>query len=151
MSTIGNHLDDELRASVPQEVSSDSPIASRRPSCADAPGNWDLDIGTPDIWRAAVEVCASCPLLGECRELVTALLERGEGPRAMIWAGVGYDSQGKVIENLDRHRTGVGDLQRPLRIIRTGPLVPQQESVVPVPRRRLVLGRRLRPTGTECG
>ncbi|APE36946.1 hypothetical protein BOX37_26810 [Nocardia mangyaensis] len=37
----------------------------------------------------------------------------------MIWAGVGYDNSGKVVQNLDRHRTTPVDRQRPTRIVRT--------------------------------
>ncbi|WP_282780249.1 hypothetical protein, partial [Nocardia sp. CC201C] len=51
--------------------------------------------------------------------MATALVEAGEGPRAMIWAGVGYDNSGRVIPNLDRHRIAPVDRQRPTRIVRT--------------------------------
>ncbi|WP_306360015.1 hypothetical protein [Nocardia sp. CC227C] len=90
-----------------------------RPPCAQHPDNWDLDTGTPDAWRQAVAACHECPLLVQCQRMAAALVESGEGPRAMIWAGVGYDNSGRVIQDLDRHRIAPADRQRPTRIVRT--------------------------------
>ncbi|MGW4244736.1 hypothetical protein [Nocardia sp. NPDC004722] len=120
---------------------------SQRPPCADGPDHWDLDIGTPETWRAAVQTCHDCPLLASCEQLVQALINRGDNPRAMIWAGIAYDNAGKVVEDLDRHRTVLTDHRRPIRIIRTGEN-PRHAEPAPVPQRMLVLGRPLRPTGT---
>lgn len=90
-----------------------------RPPCAERPDDWDLDTGTPDAWRQAVAACRECPLFVECQRMASTLTESGEGPRAMIWAGVGYDNSGKVVQNLDRHRTTPVDRQRPTSIVRT--------------------------------
>ncbi|NUS43354.1 MAG: hypothetical protein HOQ24_06675 [Mycobacteriaceae bacterium] len=77
----------------------------------------------------------------------------------MIWAGIGYDSSGGVVSNLDRHRVQPVDHRRPTRIIRTGRLhlnaVPtpvaehQHEPTPGIARRQIVIRRAaLRPTGT---
>ncbi|TLF55274.1 hypothetical protein [Nocardia cyriacigeorgica] len=123
--------------------------AAQRPPCADLPDNWDLDTGTPAAWHAAVETCSRCPLFLQCRQLAQTLIARGDGPRAMIWAGVAYDNSGNVVENLDRHRAVPLDHKRPMRIIRTGARPLGTESVVTAPRRRIVLGRPLTSTGTD--
>lgn len=120
---------------------------AHRPPCADGPDDWDLDVGNPESWRAAVRICSGCPLLSECSQLAQTLIARGDTPRAMIWAGVAYDSAGRIVENLDRHRTTPVDHKRPLRIIRTGARPVCTEPAPPTPRRRIVLGHRLRPTG----
>ncbi|WP_216897873.1 hypothetical protein [Nocardia alni] len=126
------------------------PAAVRRPPCADGPNDWDLDVGTPDSWRAAVQICQGCPLFAECAELAQNLIERGLAPRSMIWAGVGYDGAGRVVDNLDRHRAAAIDHKRPLRIIRNGQRPLHTGSTSGAPQRFLVLGRRLRPTGAEA-
>lgn len=122
--------------------------SAQRPPCADLPDSWDLDAGTPEAWQSAVRTCNSCPLIAQCRQLVQTLIARGDGPRAMIWAGIAYDNSGNVIENLDRHRTVPVDHKRPLRIIRNGSRPLPNQSVTSVPQRHIVLGRPLRPTGT---
>ncbi len=123
------------------------PARTQRPPCADGPDDWDLDVGTPESWRAAVLACQDCPLRVSCEQLAQELTARGAGPRAMIWAGVAYDSAGKIVENLDRHRAAPLDHRRPLRIVRTGARPVCAEPTPSIPR-RIVLGRRLRPTGT---
>ncbi len=134
-------------ASFPSTV---APASARRPSCADGPNDWDLDVGTPDSWAAAVQACQDCPLLNQCAELARTLIDRGLGPRSMIWAGVAYDGAGRVLKNLDRHRVAAVDHKPPLRIIRHGER-PRNADYAPVaPRRHLVLGRALRPTGSDC-
>jgi hypothetical protein len=120
----------------------------QQPPCAGSPNTWDLDAGTPDSWRTAVATCRSCPLFAECGRQAQALIARGDGPRAVIWAGVAYDNAGKVVENLDGHRTNSVDNRRPLRIIRHGVRPESVEPAPAAPRRHLVLGRPLRPTGT---
>ncbi|MFE4455789.1 hypothetical protein ACFROC_00395 [Nocardia tengchongensis] len=129
---------------------------SLRPLCAAGPNDWDLDVGTPDSWRSAVQTCRVCPLLEHCGQLARSFIARGDAPRAMIWAGVAYDNAGKVVENLDRHRIAPIDHKRPLRIVRHGcaatreePVPATREELAPAPRRHLVLGRPLRATGTE--
>ncbi|MBF6209115.1 hypothetical protein K8O92_01490 [Nocardia asteroides] len=108
-----------------------------------------MDTGNPDAWRAAVRTCQSCPLLVQCRQLAQTLTTRGDGPRAMIWAGVAYDNSGSVIENLDRHRAAPIDHKRPMRIIRNGSRPLRTVSTLPAPRRHIVLGQPLKPTGTD--
>ncbi|MBB5918785.1 hypothetical protein BJY24_007697 [Nocardia transvalensis] len=118
------------------------PKSSHRPPCADGPDDWDLDVGTPESWQSAVRTCHSCPLFDNCSQLAQSLITRGDGPRAMIWAGVAYDSAGRVVENLERHRATPIDHKRPLRIIRTGPRPVCVEPSPPTPHRHIVLGRR---------
>ncbi|GAB2452327.1 hypothetical protein [Nocardia tengchongensis] len=124
-------------------------IGPDRPPCAEGPNDWDLDIGTPDSWRVAVEICHDCPLLVECAQLAQGFIDRGDAPRSMIWAGVPYDNSGKVVENLDRHRIAPFDRKRPMRIIHNGTSPSRIESAPSAPRRHLVLGRPLLPAGTE--
>lgn len=124
---------------------------SHRPPCADCPNGWDLDVGTPESWRTAVEVCRNCPLRAKCAQLAQELVTSGDVPRAMIWAGTAYDNAGRVIENLDRYRINPIDQRRPMRIIRTSPDAAPSEPAPAPPRRHLVLGRPLRPTGTAGG
>ncbi|MGK8503865.1 hypothetical protein [Nocardia asiatica] len=131
------------------KVSSIPAKSNQRPPCADVPDNWDMDTGNPDAWRAAVRTCQSCPLLAQCQQLAQSLTARGDGPRAMIWAGVAYDNSGGVIENLDRHRAAPIDHKRPMRIIRNGPRPLRTVSTLPAPRRHIVLGQPLKPTGTD--
>ncbi|MFC9897806.1 hypothetical protein ACFVMC_29305 [Nocardia sp. NPDC127579] len=121
-----------------------------RPPCASDPDAWDLDVGTPDTWRGAVSTCRSCPLLARCQQLAQTLTASGDVPRGMIWAGIGYDNAGKVIDDLDRHRTAPLDRKRPMRIIRNGARPLCTEPPTSAPRRHFVLGRPLRPTGTEA-
>ncbi|WP_067900435.1 hypothetical protein [Nocardia vaccinii] len=147
-----------MNATQPQRTSIETRPATRqvtafprrtaqRPPCADDPNDWDLDVGTPDSWRAAVQTCFECPLRVTCDQLVQELTARGDGPRAMIWAGVAYDSTGRIVDNLERHRAAPLDHRRPLRIIRTGTR-PAAAAPAPSTPRRIVLGHRLRPTGT---
>lgn len=121
---------------------------TQRPLCAAGPNDWDLDVGTPESWRAAVQTCKVCPLLEHCGQLARSFIARGDAPRAMIWAGVAYDNAGKVVENLDRHRIAPIDHKRPLRIVRHGCTATREEPA-PAPRRHLVLGRPLRSATAE--
>lgn len=120
--------------------------SAQRPPCAEVPDSWDLDSGTPEAWHSAVRICYGCPLFTQCSRLAQTLIERGDAPRAMIWAGVAYDNSGNVIENLDRHRTVPIDHKRPMRIIRNGPRPTHGTAVAGAPKRHIVLGRPLRPT-----
>ncbi|RMI32957.1 hypothetical protein [Nocardia stercoris] len=122
---------------------------SVRPPCADAPHDWDLDVGTPESWRTAVATCAACPLLVGCAELARQLIADSDAPRAMIWAGIAYDAAGRVVEDLDRVRVAPIDHKRPIRIIRTGERQVCAAPVAAAPRRHFVLGRPLAPTGTD--
>jgi hypothetical protein len=149
MSVTRSSLNVDYLAVVP--VSTKQGRSSHRPPCADGPDDWDLDVGTPQSWRAAMRICESCPLFRNCEQLVETLIERGTGPKAMIWAGVAYDSAGKVVTDLDRHRITPLDHKRPMRIIRTGSR-PVPAELAPAPaRRHIVLGRRLEATGTCHG
>ncbi|WP_280393725.1 hypothetical protein [Nocardia brasiliensis] len=140
----------ELHAIPPGQATPTAPAPiTRKPLCADRPDDWDLDTGTPDAWRNAIEICGRCPLLGQCRELAETLTDRGDVPRAMIWAGVPYDNAGKIVENLDRYRTTPLDHRRPLQIIRLGNR-PSTGGAVPVPHRHLILGQALTPTRTSA-
>jgi hypothetical protein len=140
----------QAQHSTPCPSSTPSPAVLRRPPCAAEPNDWDLDVGTPDSWRAAVRTCHGCPLFDECAGLAQTLIGRGLAPRSMIWAGVAYDGAGRVVQNLDRHRVPAIDHKRPLRIIRNGDRPQHAEAGSATPHRHLVLGRRLRPTGTGC-
>lgn len=133
----------------PVDVSTSTPKNSVRPPCAGSPADWDLDAGGPEAWRSAVRVCASCPLADRCAQLAQTFIDRGDTPRAMIWAGVAYDNSGRVIENLDAHRPALIDHKRPVRIIRTGRRPRDAAPALPAPRRHFVLGRPLAPTGTD--
>ena len=127
-----------------------------KPLCATRPDDWDLDIGTPAVWQEAARTCHGCPILAQCRELAETLIAHGMPPRSVIWAGVGYDESGNVIENLDQHRIRPIERKRPLRIVRTGPVYvrsadqrqPNDDPASPPPQRTIVLRRRLPPTGT---
>jgi hypothetical protein len=138
----------QAQLSAPCATPTLSPAARRRPPCATQPNDWDLDVGTPDSWRTAVQTCHGCPIFDECTDLAQSLIARGLGPRAMIWAGIAYDGAGRVVPNLDRHRVAAIDHKRPLRIIRNGNRPEHIEASAATPQRHLVLGRRLRPTGT---
>jgi hypothetical protein len=85
----------------------DAPRAVGKPSCIDRPEDWDLDVGSPIVWREAVRTCHACPLLTQCAELAQVLISRGATPRAQIWAGIAYDKAGNVIADLDRRRLRV--------------------------------------------
>lgn len=122
--------------------------SAQRSPCAESPDSWDLDSGTPESWHSAVRICYGCPLFVQCGRLAQTLIERGDAPRAMIWAGVAYDNSGNVIENLDRHRNVPIDHKRPMRIIRNGPRPTRGAAVAGAPKRHIVLGRPLRPTET---
>ncbi|WP_345497787.1 hypothetical protein [Nocardia callitridis] len=110
-----------------------------------------MDTGSPEAWHAAVQVCGSCPLAAQCTQLVRELIERGDGPRAMIWAGVAYDNSGTIVENLDRHRVTPVGHKRPMRIIRNGSRPLRAGPALAAPRRHIVLGRPLERTGIEAG
>lgn len=138
-----------VQASQTSQKPSSPAKSAQRPPCADVPDSWDLDTGTPDAWHTAVRTCYSCPLIDQCRQLAQSLIRRGDGPRAMIWAGVAYDNSGNIVENLDRHRTVPIDHKRPLRIIRNSPRPKRIQSAPTAPRRHIVLGRPLRATGTD--
>ncbi|MEV0032796.1 hypothetical protein [Nocardia sp. NPDC050793] len=126
-----------------------SPVEqAQRPPCAAVPDCWDLDIGSPASWRIAVQTCGTCPLLAKCHQLAESLTERGQAPRAMIWAGIGYDNSGNVVENLDRYRVASNEHRRLLRIVRNGERRPRADVAADIPRRHIVLGRGLKPTGT---
>jgi hypothetical protein len=135
--------------------------SKRRPPCAARPDDWDLDIGTPAIWQEAVRICHGCPVLAQCRELAETLIARGMPPRSLIWAGVGYDRSGHVIENLDLHRVRPIVRKRPLRIVRTGRVFVRfagqrqpNSDLGSTPLRRTIILRRRRlppPPGTQSG
>lgn len=124
--------------------------STQRPPCAELPDSWDLDSGTPEAWHSAVRTCYGCPLFEQCARLAQTLIDRGDAPRAMIWAGIAYDNSGNVIENLDRHRTVPIDHKRPMRIIRNGPRPTHGAAVSGAPKRHIVLGRPLHSTETAA-
>ncbi|NUS43547.1 MAG: hypothetical protein HOQ24_07660 [Mycobacteriaceae bacterium] len=86
----------------------DVPAANRRAEwqapCAARPDDWDLDIGGPSDWQRAIHICLACPALTSCGERVRLLTRKGIGPAAMIWAGVGYDSRGRAIDDVRTYR-----------------------------------------------
>ena len=93
--------------------------------CASNPEAWDLDAGDLTQWLAALRTCReSCRMLAAC----VGLRERfypGSGstgtprdnPRAVIWAGVAYSDEGRVLppdslRNLAARRRGVAERAR---------------------------------------
>lgn len=132
-----------------------------KPPCAHHPDDWDLDVGTPENWQEAVTLCHGCPLMTQCRDLAATLTARGMPPRSMIWAGVGYDSSGRPIEDLTRHRSGPIEYRRPLRIVHTGAAAAQARPAAEIPiqrrqrgsttefRRTIILRRRTISPGTS--
>jgi len=142
--------------------SSELPSSGRTtiaPPCAGRPDDWDLDVGTPDTWRAAVRTCQACPLQLACAERAATLSSRGEAPRAMIWAGVGYDNSGNIIASLEHHRVVPADVKRPMVTIRTSRAVlalvddAMTRTSIPTvaPRRRIVLRADHRPRKRAVG
>lgn len=91
----------------------------RRPPCADNPRRWDLDAGKPGEWRESVRICAHCPLREACARRAAALIDEGSSPKSMIWAGVGYDSEGRSVANLDVYRSSPPSLPGPAVAVRT--------------------------------
>ncbi|NUS43793.1 MAG: hypothetical protein HOQ24_08920 [Mycobacteriaceae bacterium] len=90
------------------------------PPCAAHPDDWDMDVGTPDGWQRAVTACRGCPLLTRCAGQAAALTARGQVPRSMIWAGVGYDSAGRIVHDLARYFAYGRDHPRCRRACRAG-------------------------------
>ncbi|MFI5715829.1 hypothetical protein [Nocardia sp. NPDC051750] len=122
--------------------------SAQQPPCASLPDGWDLDSGSPEAWRVAIRTCYGCSLFDQCSKLAQSLIERGDAPRAMIWAGIAYDNSGNVIEDLERHRAVPVDHKRPMRIIRNGPRPARNQPASAAPKRHIVLGRPLRPNET---
>lgn len=127
-----------------------------RPPCADRPCDWDLDTGTPDSWRRAIQICLHCPLRGPCTRLVGTLVADGRNPRGMIWAAIGYDSSGQVIRSLDEYYsrvlrqrgdewTALGQQQKVVRIVRKGNAAvsapSRNSSTWPIAGRRIIVMR----------
>ena len=93
--------------------------------CASNPRAWDLDAGELVQWLAALRTCReSCPLLAACagrrQELYPGSGPTGvprNNPRAVIWAGVAYSDEGRVLtpdslRNLAARRRGVANRGR---------------------------------------
>ncbi|WP_459545894.1 hypothetical protein [Nocardia sp. X0981] len=91
----------------------------RRPPCADNPQRWDLDAGKPGEWRESVRICARCPLRDACARRAAALIDEGYSPKSMIWAGVGYDSEGRSVADLDVYRSSPPSLPGRAVAVRT--------------------------------
>lgn len=103
--------------------------------CAGSPEAWDLDAGDLIQWLAALRTCReSCPVLEACARLRQQLYPRSgptgiprDNPRAVIWAGVAYSDEGRVLapdslRNLAARRRGTAE-----RVCGTADIgVPQQ-------------------------
>ncbi|MGK8503189.1 hypothetical protein [Nocardia asiatica] len=101
----------------------------RRPPCADNPERWDLDVGTSTQWRESVRICGRCTLLAACARRAAALVAEGSAPKGMIWAGVGYDSTGNAVANLESYRSSPPSSHgRPMLITRVGPRPPTPDA-----------------------
>lgn len=107
-------------------------------------------MGGPEVWQRAVRTCADCPILNQCRGLARLLTARGLVPRSMIWAGVGYDSYGRVIANLDLHRArdqtkaAAAKVRRKATVVRLehAPVLSHHRAESPGRERHIVVGRR---------
>ena len=64
------------------------------------PLSWDLDVGELPSWMRAQHTCVEqCPLLAACTEQRDRMYPRtGNGPQAVIWAGVAYGDTGQVLD-----------------------------------------------------
>ncbi|MFQ6395311.1 hypothetical protein ACLMAJ_17810 [Nocardia sp. KC 131] len=80
-----------------------TPPPGRLP-CAEQPERWDLGTGTSETWMESMQICLRCPLRAPCARRAAHMVELGWPPYEMVWAGVGYDRSGKVIEDLARYR-----------------------------------------------
>lgn len=67
------------------------------------PAGWDLDVPDLPAWRAAQRACQqTCPMLDECRRLLTSHYPRhgpvaARNPKSVIWAGVAYSQSGMIL------------------------------------------------------
>lgn len=129
----------------PQAPARTTPRADERPPCAVHPTDWDMDSGSTEGWRAAIQVCRGCPLLSACQAYAERLAAQGEGPIAMIWAGVAYDPHGRIVEDV-QYYCKPSDHRRRFRIFRMSHTTAASTCTprMPAPRRHIVLGR------TEC-
>ncbi|MEU7766879.1 hypothetical protein AB0B25_17355 [Nocardia sp. NPDC049190] len=71
--------------------------------CAEQPERWDLGTGTAETWMESRQICLRCPLRAPCARRAAHMVEVGWPPREMLWAGVGYDRAGNVIQDLARY------------------------------------------------
>lgn len=90
--------------------------------CARSPEAWDLDAGDLTQWLAALRTCReSCPMLAACVSMRQQLYPGSgsaaaprDNPRAVIWAGVAYSDEGRVLapdslRNLAARRRGIAE------------------------------------------
>ena len=93
--------------------------------CASNPEAWDLDAGDLVQWLAAIRTCREeCPLLTACVERRQKLYPSsglkgspGDNPRAVIWAGIAYSDEGRVLapetlRNVAARRRGIAERAR---------------------------------------
>ncbi|MEC3920333.1 hypothetical protein [Nocardia sp. CDC160] len=125
-----------------------------RVPCSANPSDWDLDASGPAQWQRSIQTCRHCPVSAQCHDLARGFAKAGIGPRGMIWAGVAYDSNGKIVADINRHReTPV--LRGPTRITRrrTNTLPSHHLSRAPeipaVTGMHLIMGRRSDPASQQ--
>lgn len=103
-----------------EETRASIPCTKPRVPCSTRPSDWDLDASGPNQWQQAIETCQQCPVLSQCRELVQLLSAKGTGPKGMIWAGIAYDSRGRVVLDLNQHNDSAV-LHASMKIFRRSP------------------------------
>lgn len=74
--------------------------------CEQPIGSWDLDVGSPTAWVAAIDSCRACPRLAACRELRDALYPAPRRPAGVIWAGIAYGDNSRPLTIDQLHRRG---------------------------------------------
>lgn len=59
--------------------------------CTSDPAAWDVDVADAGQLQRAIGKCAyECPIFAACKAAAT-------DPRAMVWAGIAYDDEGRQI------------------------------------------------------
>ncbi|MCU1643819.1 MAG: hypothetical protein JWN03_4094 [Nocardia sp.] len=96
-----------------------TPTSTTKPRvpCSAKPTDWDLDASGPDEWHRSIETCQRCPVFSQCDNLAQVFAAAGIGPRGMIWAGVAYDNNGRIVLDINQHKNSLVP-HGPMRITR---------------------------------